>query len=102
MAPKIAASTASAMIAIKIVLIVYFTKPVKPMKASDIKPAVIIAIDAPLNGTGTSAAAIRSRIEAKGSIQVKTDGCTKTINDRFDEVAILIDVEKHLIRHSWS
>lgn len=61
---KIAASTASAMIAIRIVLIVYFTKPVKPIKASDIKPAVIIAIEAPLKGSGTSAAAIRSRIEA--------------------------------------
>ena len=31
------------------------------MKAIDIKPAVIIAIEAPLNGVGTSAAAKRSR-----------------------------------------
>ena len=63
-APKTAARAARAMIAIKIVLIVYFTKPVKPIKARDIRPAVIIAIDAPLNGTGTSAAATRSRIDA--------------------------------------
>lgn len=34
------------------------------MNASDISPAVIIAIDAPLNGKGTSAAARRSRMAA--------------------------------------
>ncbi|CSD03763.1 Uncharacterised protein [Vibrio cholerae] len=41
-----------------------FTNPVKPIKAKDIKPAVIIAMDAPLKGAGTSATWIRSRIEA--------------------------------------
>ena len=39
----------------------YLISPVKPMKASDIKPAVIIAMAMPRNGTGTSAAASRSR-----------------------------------------
>jgi len=34
-----------------------FINPVKPINApSDIKPAIIIAIDAPLKGAGTSAA----------------------------------------------
>lgn len=52
------------MTAIKMVDMDYLTKPVKPIKASDISPAVIIAIEAPLNGAGTSAAAMRSRMEA--------------------------------------
>lgn len=39
-------------------------RPVKPIKASDIRPAVIMAIDTPRNGAGTSAATRRSRMAA--------------------------------------
>jgi hypothetical protein len=41
------------------------TSPEKPMNANDIIPAVIRAIAAPRKGTGTSAAAMRSRMAEK-------------------------------------
>ncbi len=39
-------------------------RPVKPIKASDIRPAVIMAMETPRNGVGTSAATRRSRMAA--------------------------------------
>src|SRR5690606_10072334 len=42
-----------------------YTRPLKPMKARDIKPAVIMPMAAPLKGTGTSATARRSRMAEK-------------------------------------
>lgn len=39
-------------------------RPVKPIKASDIRPAVIMAIETPRKGVGTSAATSRSRMAA--------------------------------------
>ncbi|KAI3490675.1 hypothetical protein L1887_44837 [Cichorium endivia] len=45
-----------------------FTRPLKPIKARDIKPAVTSAIALPRKGAGISAAARRSRIDAKRTI----------------------------------
>ncbi|SQJ24396.1 Uncharacterised protein [Salmonella enterica subsp. enterica serovar Heidelberg] len=45
-----------------------FTKPLKPIKAKDINPAVINAIALPRKGAGTSATARRSRIAANRTI----------------------------------
>ena len=53
--------------AIKIPLIIVHQAGKAPPNASDIRPAVIIAIEAPLNGAGTSAAAMRSLIGQTGS-----------------------------------
>ena len=41
--------------------------PVKPMKASDMRPAVIMPIAAPWNDLGTSAMAMRSRMAANST-----------------------------------
>ena len=48
-----------------------FTRPLKPIKARDIKPAVTRAMALPRNGAGISAAARRSRIEANRTITKK-------------------------------
>src|SRR5699024_8298826 len=45
-----------------------FTKPLKPIKARDIRPAVINAMALPRKGAGTSATARRSRMAAKSTI----------------------------------
>ena len=45
-----------------------FTKPLKPIKARDIRPAVINAMALPRKGAGTSATARRSRMAAKRTI----------------------------------